>query len=601
MKSSFAVVTLPAIVWLCFASTLTAYSSEDNQIKSVHVGGDKLQIIEENSDPSAQKNAAFEASGSYEKNISGWSFLSISTPLPVSIDDQILKYRAAGITEGYLTCMELKESYPNFYADNFGHDLPSEDLLNFIIENYLWMRSESAKHYRTSSYWLATSSSLEQLRGVAEGYLRSPCKHRGDGEKVLIDQLQVFKEDDKDGSSSSSSSSIATQLRAQMKHVNDVDQLGLLHLLLMNAWGDLYTIMTKLSLNSSDATISGNTTALEAFIARRKRISHPHSQVERDLRCSSLFKLLPNNEDILFGHATWASFIALGPRTFKYYNLPSASVSVDHQYTSASLAVLETTNDLFLPSLFALITPESCLCWMRALTANALATDGRSWTELFGYLHSGTYPNQWQVLDMNKFQPGIEPGADLFWVLEEIPGELVADGYWASYNVPYFESISVHSGTAMACRLQRSLANNTDNCWADAPRANIFRERQGDLTSVEGLGDLLYYNDWKNDPLSQADPCKAIACRRDLEPAEKDRYPSGLIDAKVSSVRKFRESSLHSKGREGPAAAATAFVRARLGPTNDLQPTFCWSGLETHYVHLGQPDCFDYAWTEFPV
>ncbi len=94
---------------------------------------------------------------------------------------------------------------------------------------------------------------------------------------------------------------------------------------------------------------------------------------------------------------------------------------------SASLAVLETTNDFFLPSLFALITPESCLCWMRALTANALATDGRSWTELFGYLHSGTYPNQWQVLDMNKFQPGVEPGADLFWVLEEIPGE-VSDG-----------------------------------------------------------------------------------------------------------------------------------------------------------------------------
>ena len=89
--------------------------------------------------------------------------------------------------------------------------------------------------------------------------------------------------------------------------------------------------------------------------------------------------------------------------------------------------------------------------------------------------------------------------------------QLVADGYWASYNVPYFESISVHSGTAMACRLQRSLANNTDNCWADAPRANIFRERQGDLTSVEGLGDLLYYNDWKNDPLSQADPCK-VTC-----------------------------------------------------------------------------------------
>ena len=102
----------------------------------------------------------------------------------------------------------------------------------------------------------------------------------------------------------------------------------------------------------------------------------------------------------------------------------SLCTSLQVTSASASLAVLETTNDFFLPSLFALITPESCLCWMRALTANALATDGRSWTELFAYQHSGTYPNQWQVLDMNKFQPGIEPGADLFWVLEEIPGEV---------------------------------------------------------------------------------------------------------------------------------------------------------------------------------
>ena len=75
------------------------------------------------------------------------------------------------------------------------------------------------------------------------------------------------------------------------------------------------------------------------------------------------------------------------------------------------------------------------------------------------------------------------------------------------------------------------------------------------------------------------------------------------ITYQVSSVGKFRESLQSGRGREGPApaAAAAAFVRARLGPTNDLQPTFCWSGLETQYVHVGQPDCFDFAWTDFPV
>ena len=248
MKSSFAVLTLPVIVWLCFASLLTAHSFEYNLIKSVHVSGDNFQIIEDNSDPSVQKypsgNSIYEASGLYEKNISGWSFLSISTSLPVSIDDQILKYRAAGITEGYLTCLELKQSYPNFYADNFGHDLPSEDLLNFIIENYLWMRSESEKHYRTSSYWLATKSSLEQLRGVVEGYLQSPCNHRhryGDENATNglnnANQQQAFKnnEAEDDGSSSSigsdSISSMAKLLRAQMKHVDDVEQVSSYHIM----------------------------------------------------------------------------------------------------------------------------------------------------------------------------------------------------------------------------------------------------------------------------------------------------------------------------------------------------------------------------------
>lgn len=55
-----------------------------------------------------------------------------------------------------------------------------------------------------------------------------------------------------------------------------------------------------------------------------------------------------------------------------------------------------------------------------------------------------------------------------------------------------------------------------------------------DVQSVEDLANLLYLNDWQQDPLSEGDPCKAIACRRDLEPSLRNRYPSGLIDAKVT-------------------------------------------------------------------
>ena len=38
---------------------------------------------------------------------------------------------------------------------------------------------------------------------------------------------------------------------------------------------------------------------------------------------------------------------------------------------------------------------------------------------------------------------------------------------------------------------------------------------------------------FQNDPLSEKDPCNAIACRRDLEPQSGSRYPAGGLDGKV--------------------------------------------------------------------
>lgn len=101
-------------------------------------------------------------------------------------------------------------------------------------------------------------------------------------------------------------------------------------------------------------------------------------------------------------------------------------------------------------------------------------------------------------------------------------------GYWASYNNPYFKEISVISGVYAKCQLDATY------CHPSTPRAKIFREQQGALRTVGDVQALMQYNRYATDRASGLDSCKAIACRKDLEPAASRRAPFGAIDAKVS-------------------------------------------------------------------
>lgn len=122
---------------------------------------------------------------------------------------------------------------------------------------------------------------------------------------------------------------------------------------------------------------------------------------------------------------------------------------------STQLVIIETTNDIYIPKLFDLVTSQSVLCWMRAILSTSIAINSKDWTDLFSISASGTYTNQWQILNMGLFIPGEIPPPNTFWLLEEIPGlieakdmtsRLIADSYWASYNIPFFDNISDESG-----------------------------------------------------------------------------------------------------------------------------------------------------------
>lgn len=77
---------------------------------------------------------------------------------------------------------------------------------------------------------------------------------------------------------------------------------------------------------------------------------------------------------------------------------------------------------------------------------------------------------------------------------------LRSQGYWPSYNIPYFAAIYNQSGYA-------AMANQSDQYVYNASaRANIFRRDHSKVKTIEDMKALMQYNDWQNDPLSLGSP-----------------------------------------------------------------------------------------------
>ncbi len=479
-----------------------------------------------------------------------------------------------GYLEGYASCKEIKDFYPNFSSDMFNNEGPGSKTIAFLQENYQWMKRQADLNAETDDYWYAVKAALNQIEGLYEGYVAG-C-----------------------GSSSTPSASASSHPYATL------DKPTLEHFLLINAWGDLYQIALKFWEPGRNSRMRGSKTRADA----KARLIE---------RCSAIVKLLPGNSDVVFGHATWDTYESLFPRIIKHYSYPLVRAnkvtsqgydvyfssspalmsSVDDFYTSsgfAKLGVIETTNSLFNVKLLDQIVPSSNLCWMRALLSNQLATSGYNWAQQFSRYHSGTYTNQWMSLDLTKFQPGQLPESGFLTVYEEVPGLdhyedqtqfLINNAYWPSYNVPFYPDIFQASGYAKVCQFDKN------NCYDTAPRAMIFKQYKDQVTDLKGGMWILSYNSWQNDTASQYDSCNAIACRGDLEPDAASVGAFGALDAKVALASDVKRN-----------AGQRPTFYARLGPTSDQQPVFCWSSFaeSSSYSHNAHPDCFNFTWQQFP-
>ncbi|KAF6278317.1 phospholipase B domain containing 2 [Rhinolophus ferrumequinum] len=307
--------------------------------------------------------------------------------------------------------------------------------------------------------------------------------------------------------------------------------------------------------------------------------------------CSALIKLLPGRSDLLVAHNTWNSYQNMLRVIKKYWfqfregpqedsplasgnklvfsSYPGTIFSCDDFYVLGSgLVTLETTIGNRNPALWKYVQPKGCVMeWVRNIVANRLAVDGASWADVFKRFNSGT---------------GMVVVADK-------TSELYQKTYWASYNIPSFETVFNASG------LQDLVAQYGDWFSYDGnPRAQIFRRNQSLVHGMDSMIQLMRYNDFLHDPLSLCKACNpqpnaenAISARSDLNPAN-GSYPfqalhqrsHGAIDVKVTSM----------------ALAKALRLVAASGPTWDQLPPFQWSTSPfSSLLHMGQPDLWKFS------
>lgn len=341
--------------------------------------------------------------------------------------------------------------------------------------------------------------------------------------------------------------------------------------------------------------------------------------------CSALIKLLPDNEELLVAHNTWSSYQNMLRVVKKYHfsfrqgthensapipgnklvfsSYPGVLFSCDDFYIIESkLVALETTIGNRNPKLWQFVYPKgSVLEWLRSMVANRLALNGPSWANLFKKFNSGTYNNQWMIVDYGAFTPGkFKKQSGLLTVLEQLPGmvlvedktlELYNKTYWASYNIPSFEAVFNASG------LPSLVAQYGDwFSYTRSPRARIFQRDHSLVHDVPSMFRLMRYNDFLHDPLSLCVNCNpkpnaenAISARSDLN-SPNGSYPfqalqmrsHGGIDTKVTSL----------------GLAKDLRMVAVSGPTWDQVPPFEWSTSPfSHLLHMGQPD----LWKFLPI
>ncbi|PAV60350.1 hypothetical protein WR25_07827 [Diploscapter pachys] len=439
-----------------------------------------------------------------EMNQTGWTYLEME------IVDKSLDHLKQGYVAGYLEGKATRDLIAlhirNMLSDYCeGKMQYCQKLRRFIRENVRWMAIKIAEH-KHDEYWKQVALTLSQLKGIQDAYY-----HR---KPLLNDNFDI----DIDGN-------------------NDGEYIE--PLMLLQISGDLLDLNVKF-----------------------KRPKDPKTPfAKKGSHCSAIVKLLPDNSDLLFSHVTWMSY-SIMLRTLKKYTFLTGDAGQEYSFsviasfddflvTSSKLGILETTIENHNEELWAYITSNSLLYWVRSQVATRMASTGKEWVKAFIRHNSGTYNNEWVIVDYKKFKSGQkqqDPG--LLYVLELMP-------------------------------------------YDKAPRAKIFARDHHTVVDMDSLLKLMRSNNFKHDPFSRCNCTppysgeSAISCRSDLN----DRngyYP-------IEDLGFFDQGAIDVKVTNSHLIESLQFT-AIAGPTHDPLPVFEWKNdpFNGTVLHFGQPSRWAY-------
>lgn len=515
------------------------YNSESKEFSFAEISEISQDVIN-------QADAACWAAFENGLPSNGWDKITVQTSS--NHDDETQAF-CAGYIEGYLT----HSTIANFWENGLprGYSNTEWNKINtFMEEHDKFLREKVSKE--NTDYWSNVALILKQFDGLVKGY--NDANSNTNGPK--LDKLAFW---------------------------------------LMNNDGDILDITRALS-NEKVSLLSE-----ESLL----------SLVTTKGRCSALIRYSEDKNDLFAAHTTWSDFSEMF-RMFKYYRFnfkhesiklkktsfssyPGMISSTDDWYElSTGLLVIETTINVLNEELYASVHPKNgVMSWIRTLVANNMARTGKEWTDLYSLENSGTYNDQWMIVDYNRFATKNQSSSTLpqgtLWILEQIPGTIISkdqteilnkDKYWASYNRPFYSKINEDAMYTHYTKTKGEMFS-----YKHCPRARIFQAEQSKVNSIDAMKNLMQLNDYKTSKFSKGCPGNAIASRFDLPPLPGSncglrRYANGATDSKVLNYELFKKLQCVSIA----------------GPTHQGDiPVFTWTQFGFQQP-AGQPDRWNTEW-----